>query len=121
MIFFKNSPEYSNLNDKIPTLDDVCAKKIGAESNNATFRLKKAENGSSSVSSRYTAFLVLCGQSADLIGVYAIGVNANQDMITKIAGTDAIISRKGDNVTVTFSGKSYIYSKGLLFAPRDVI
>lgn len=111
----------SNLNDKIPTLDDVCAKKIGAESNNATFRLKKAENGSSSVSSRYTAFLVLCGQSADLIGVYAIGVNANQDMITKIAGTDAIISRKGDNVTVTFSGKSYIYSKGLLFAPRDVI
>ena len=113
--------EFTEVNGKIPTLDDVCAKKIGTEGNYATFRLKKAEIGSSSVSSRYTAFLVLCDQSAEIIGVYAIGVNDYKDMITKIAGTDATISRNGDNVTVTFSGKNYIYSNGLLFAPRDVI
>lgn len=85
-----------------------------ADNNIITFRLKRP------TSTRYTCFLCLMNQNAMKIGAYMIGVTPTKEAVVSILGSEATISRNGDNVTVTFTGDSGIYSNALIIIPQSL-
>lgn len=94
-------------------MTNVVSKIVSAEDQTVTFKLLRTKN----VGMRYTAFLVLCNQSGNFVGMYAIGVNMSGETINRIGNSStAVLSRSADNVTITFSS-SAIWTDGLLFAP----
>ena len=89
---------------------------VDALENTVTFTLKRSGDGYT----RYTAFLCLADQNTSAVGSYIIGINQGKETITKISGTNASISRSGDDVTITFETTS-IWSKGILIAPSNLM
>ena len=106
----------TDLTEKMYT-PDVIGIQVNADNNSVTFKLKKP----SVAIQRYTAILAQTHQDGGLIGIYVISVNSSKDVIAKIAGYDATISRSGDNVTVTFDQIVSIWSSGILIAPKGCI
>ena len=85
---------------------------IRANSNEATFLLKRP----ASASDRRTVFLCLANQSTGSVGAYIIGINSGAEAIHPISGSNASISRDGDNITITFESTN-IWSSGFVIAP----
>lgn len=96
---------------------DAVAKIFSADNASTEFLLKKTKNNYL----RYTALLFLCDQNADLVGLYVIGVNYLTEKIYTITGARTTITRDGDNVTISFTDRSNIWSSGIIIAPKEYL